>query len=135
MSAKLDGMVPLVPRSAKIVLDKLEVDADIGFHAHEVGTPQRLLVSVELWLDEPDADHGDDPDRAWNYDFLRAEVIRLATERRYNLQETFLRALFDRIAAANGVCALRIRSVKPDIYGDAEAVGVEIASFTGGSPQ
>ena len=26
--------------------------ADIGFHEFEVGTPQRLLVTVEIWLDD-----------------------------------------------------------------------------------
>ena len=25
---------------------------DIGFHDFEVGTPQRLLVTVEVWVDE-----------------------------------------------------------------------------------
>ena len=47
---KLDGLVPdgLRPRSAKILLDSLEVQADIGFHDFEVGSPQRLLVTVEV---------------------------------------------------------------------------------------
>jgi dihydroneopterin aldolase len=49
---KLDGMVPsaLAVRSAKIHLSELEVMTDIGFHDFEVGSPQRLLISVEVWL-------------------------------------------------------------------------------------
>ena len=39
-------------RSSRILLDSLEVQADIGFHDFEVGTPQRLLVTVEIWLDD-----------------------------------------------------------------------------------
>jgi len=48
--AKLTGLVPdrLKVRSARILLESLEIQADIGFHDFEVGTPQRLLVSVEI---------------------------------------------------------------------------------------
>jgi dihydroneopterin aldolase len=128
---KLQGMVPdhLKVRQSRIMLDSLEVMADIGFHEFEVGNPQRLLVTVELWLEELDPPDDEDHQSAWNYDYLRTEVIRIATERRYNLQETLVHAIFQRVAAYRGVKALRVKSVKPDIYEDAKAVGVEIASF------
>jgi dihydroneopterin aldolase len=131
--AKLVGLVPdhLKVRSARILLDSLAVQADIGFHEFEVGAPQRLLVTVEIWLQDPSLPGDDDPERAWNYDFLRTEVEEVASSRRYNLQETLAHAVFDRIAAFRGVRALRVRTSKPDVYPDAEAVGVEIASFSG----
>lgn len=133
---KLQGLVPdhIKVRQSRILLDRLEVMADIGFHAFEIGTPQRLLISVELWLD-PDRPPVDDlPDTAWDYDFLREEVRRIAAGRRFNLQETLAQALFDRFAACHGVRHLRIGSSKPDIYADARGVGIEIASFTGVAP-
>jgi dihydroneopterin aldolase len=134
--AKLVGLVPdhLKVRSARILLDSLAVQADIGFHEFEVGAPQRLLVTVEIWLQDPSLPGDDDPERAWNYDFLRTEVEEVASSRRYNLQETLAHAVFDRIAAFRGVRALRVRTSKPDVYPDAEAVGVEIASFSGICP-
>ena len=130
---KLFGLVPehLKVRSSRIVLESLEVQADIGFHDFEVGTPQRLLVTVEIWLEDASLPEGDDPARAWNYDFLRAEVEELATARRYNLQETLAHAIFERIAAFRGVKDLRVRTSKPDVYAQAQGVGVEIASFSG----
>jgi dihydroneopterin aldolase len=133
LEPKLLGLVPdrLKVRSSRILLEALEVQIDIGFHEFEVGAPQRLLVTVELWLDDTFAPSDDDPSRAWNYDFLRAEVEELAGARRYNLQETLAHAIFDRIAAFHGVKALRVRTSKPDIYPDAHGVGVEIASFSG----
>lgn len=129
---KLDGLVPshLQVRSSRILLDSLEVSADIGFHDFEIGNPQRLLVTVEIWLDDhappPDAD----PALAWDYDYLRREVQALAASRRYNLQETLAHAVYQRFAALRGVTALRIATSKPDIYADARGVGVEIASFS-----
>jgi dihydroneopterin aldolase len=132
----LSGLVPpeLKVRSARILLDALAVQADIGFHEFEVGRPQRLLVTVEIWLDDLSAPYDDDPAHAWNYDFLRSEVEEIAAARRYNLQETLAHAIFERIAAFRGVSAVRVRTSKPDVYPDAHGVGVEISSFSGAWP-
>ena len=134
---KLSGLVPanLKVRSARILLEALAVQADIGFHDFEVGTPQRLLVTVEIWLEDVSAPGEDDPARAWNYDFMRKEVEQIASARRYNLQETLAHAIFDRIAAFRGVKAVRVRTSKPDVYPEAHGVGVEIASFSGPWPE
>lgn len=137
MSAvKLQGMTPLAltVKSSRILLESLELQADIGFHEFEVGKPQRLLVTVEIWLEDVSAPADDDPAGAWDYDLLRSEIIRIAGERRYNLQETLVHAIFQRLAALRGVSALRVKSAKPDIYQDSAGVGVEIASFTGLAP-
>ena len=133
---RLEGMVPdhLKVRQSRILLDSLEVMTDIGFHDFEVGTPQRLLITVELWLEDLDPPDDENHESAWNYDYLRNEVVRIAQQRRYNLQETLVHAIFQRVAAYRGVKALRVKSVKPDIYPDAAGVGVEIASFAGNSP-
>ena len=134
---RLDGLVPdaLRVRSARILLESLEVQTDIGFHEFEVGVPQRLLITVEVWLQDVTVPADDDPQRAWNYDFLRTEVAEVAGSRRWNLQETLAHAIFDRVAAFRGVRALRVRLSKPDVYAEAHGVGVEIASFSGQWPQ
>jgi dihydroneopterin aldolase len=134
---KLSGLVPadMAVRSARILLEGLAVQADIGFHEFEVGAPQRLLVTVEIWLDDVAVPLDDDPERAWNYDFLRTEVQEIASARRYNLQETLAHAIFERVAAFRGIRALRLRLSKPDVYPEAHGVGVEIASFPGLWPE
>jgi dihydroneopterin aldolase len=133
---RLDGLVPpaLAVRSAKIHLRDLEVITDIGFHDFEVGSPQRLLINVEVWLDDLDPPADDAAANAWNYDHLRIEIERIAGERRFNLQETLVRQVYDWVAARAGVKALRVSSAKPDVYPNAQAVGVEIASFSGSVP-
>lgn len=128
----LDGLVPdhLKVRSVRIFVEAMEVTADIGFHDFEVGRPQRLLVSVDVWLDDTRLPEGDDPALAWDYDLIRSHVQELAAARRYNLQETLAYAIFDRLAAMRGVTALRVRTCKADVYKDARGVGVDIASFS-----
>ncbi len=128
---KLDGLVPerLSPKTRKIVLEDLCLPVDIGFHDFEIGNPQRLLITIEVWVDEESFPEADDGAAAWNYDFLRSQVAELAASRRYNLQETLARAVYDLVAARKGVTALRVSTRKPDIYPDCAGVGVELASF------
>ena len=128
---RLDGLVPaaLAPKSRKIVLEDYAVATDIGFHDFEVGQPQRLLITVEVWLDEGSFASSDRVEDAWDYDVLRADIGALAAARRYNLQETLARAIYELVAARRGVTALRVSIRKPDVYADCAGVGVEIASF------
>lgn len=133
---RLDGLVPrsLAIRTLKISLDSLEVMADIGFHDFEVGSPQRLLVSVEVWLDPSDLPTSDDSADAWNYDHLKLEIERIASAKRFNLQETLAAEVYDWIAARHGVRGLKVATRKPDIYPGATGVGVELCSFEGSAP-
>lgn len=128
---RLAGLVPasLAPRSHKIFLEDFDLDVDIGFHDFEIGTPQRLRVNIEVWLEPGFFPTSDAVPDAWDYDVLRHWVKDFVAGRRFNLQETVAHAIYDLIAARQGVKALRISTRKPDIYVDCKAVGVEIASF------
>lgn len=129
--ASLDGLVPehLLPRTRRIVLRDLSVPVDIGFHDFEVGNPQRVFVTVEVWLDEASFAAEDSVAVAWDYDFLRTEILRLVAGRRYNLQETLAREIYTLVAARAGVKGLRVATSKPDVYADCAAVGVDLSSF------
>ena len=128
---RIDGLVPdaLAPRRFRIFLNEYDLPVDIGFHDFEVGTPQRLLVSVEVFVEADAFASRDTAAAAWNYDFLRSEIKRMTTGRRFNLQETLAREIYDLIAARKGVVDLKVTTHKPDIYPDCAGVGVEISSF------
>ena len=128
---RLDGLVPdrLAPKTRKIVLEDYVLELDIGFHEFEVGRPQRLTLTVEVWVDEASFAAADAAESAWNYDFLRTEIGALVEGRRFNLQETLVREIYDLVAARRGVTALRVASRKPDIYADCAGVGVELMSY------
>jgi dihydroneopterin aldolase len=127
---RIDGLVParLAPKSFRIFLQEFDLPVDIGFHDFEVGTPQRLLVSVDVWVTEEAFASEDTQAAAWNYDFLRTEIQRMTQGRRFNLQETLAREIYELIAARKGVTGLRVSTRKPDIYPDCAGVGVEISS-------
>ena len=128
---RLDGLVPqaLQPKSFRIFLSDFDLPVDIGFHDFEIGTPQRLLVSVDVWVSAEAFASQDTAAAAWNYDFLRTEILRMTQGRRFNLQETLAREIYELIAARQGVTGLRVSTRKPDIYPDCVGVGVEISSF------
>lgn len=127
----IEGLVPaaLAPRSRRIFLKDFDLPVDIGFHDFEVGNPQRLFVTVEVWVDDASFASEDTAAAAWNYDFLRTEIKRMTQGRRFNLQETLAREIYALIAARHGVTGLRVSTCKPDIYDDCGGVGVELASF------
>lgn len=125
----LTGLIPreLTPTTRKIVLEDFDLPVDIGFHDFEIGTPQRLRINVEVWLDAANFPEDDGVVGAWDYDALRRGIIATVAGRRFNLQETVCRALYDLVAARAGVTGLRVSTRKPDIYPDCDAVGVELA--------
>lgn len=131
MTDTLAGLVPdaLAPKSRRIFFDDLEVIANIGFHDFEIGVGQRLIISIDIWLDEASFAADDQVRSAWNYDNVRTDVVRIAQAQHYNLQETLVRAIYNAIAARAGVKGLRVSTRKPDIYPDCTGVGVELASF------
>lgn len=128
---KLEGLVPerLAPKTRKIVLEDYSLSVDIGFHDYEIGNPQRLSVTVEVWVDEAAFVETDEQEQAWNYDFLRLEIAELTASRRFNLQETLARAIYDLVGARRGVTGIRVSTRKLDVYPDCAGVGVELSSF------
>jgi 7,8-dihydroneopterin aldolase/epimerase/oxygenase len=128
-TALADGRRPAVtPRTHEILLEDLVVDADIGFHDFEVGTPQRLFATVRVRLDLEHWPQTDTREASWNYDFIRTGIQQLVAARRFNLQETLAQDIFDMVAARPGVVGLSVWLRKPDVYPDAKAVGVLLSS-------
>jgi dihydroneopterin aldolase len=121
-------MISPVPAAHHIVLEEFALDVDIGFHAFEIGTPQRILVCIDITLDTAHFPTEDTREAAWDYDFIRHMIFDLARSRRFNLQEIFAGEIYRTIAERPGVTALTIRTRKPDVYPDCAAVGVVLSS-------
>jgi len=116
-------------RSHRIILADLCVDADIGFFDFEIGTPQRLLIDVEVGVDLAHWPQDDTKQDAWDYNFIRDGIKELVASRRFNLQETLAQKIYDMVAAKTGVTSLKVMLRKPDVYPDAKAIGVIVSSY------
>ena len=131
-ATKLTGLVPdrLKVRSARILLDSLEVQADIGFHEFEIGSPQRLLVTVEIWLDDLRPRRTTTIRRgAWNYDFLRTRSRRSRRPGATICRRRWRTRCSTGLPRIRGVRDVRIRTSKPDVYPEAQASGLKSLPF------
>ena len=105
------------------------IACSIGVHSHEMNTPQRVRVNLDMAVLEGDKPLDDDLENVVCYEKVTAGVRAVAAQGHVNLVET----LAERIAAG---CLgdVRIRSVlvrveKLDVFDDVDSVGVEIERF------
>ena len=113
---------------SRVMLRDLEVDADIGYYAHEKGVPQPLIVGIALDLDvERFGD--EDLDKTVDYTQLAAHARALAAEH-IDLIETFAERLAERCLALPHVLSARVTIDKPKAVPGAMA-GVELVRRRG----
>jgi len=113
----------------RILLSRFEIKARIGVHDFEQTEAQRLWVSVELWLAPRSGPQADLIGEVLDYDFLREGISVLAASRHFNLQETFAEAIMALCFGREEVSGALVRTEKPDVYPDTEAVGFELKRF------
>lgn len=92
-----------------VMLDNIEVMADIGILAAETGVRQPLVLHVRLDVVPPAADHIDE---THDYRAIHRAAHDLA-EQRIALIETFARRLAERCLANERVLAAEVRVDKP----------------------
>jgi dihydroneopterin aldolase len=116
-------------RRRVVFLRGLELMARLGIHPQEKAAPQRILVGVELVVEDDAAPGGIGPDefrRVVDYEALVNTARAVAAEGHVLLVET----LAERIALAAlkdaRVERARVTVEKPDIFPDAATVGVTV---------
>jgi len=112
-----------------VFLTDYALDALIGFHDHELDTKQRLLISVELRVDDTHVSANDDVNDLLDYDLIRREIADLVASRHFKLQETLAEAILKLCEAEPSVTGVRVTTKKPDVYADCENVGFRLATF------
>jgi dihydroneopterin aldolase len=104
----------------------LDLMALIGIYEHEKTDPQRIIVNIDLSVQEGDGPQADDIGHVVSYEIVVKKVEQIIADGHINLVET----LCEKIAAAclkdKRVMAARVRVEKPDIIKNARSVGVEI---------
>lgn len=111
----------------RLYLRDYELPVQIGVHAFEKLGPQRLRFNVELWVPlATSTPRADRLDEVVDYDFVRHTIRERVAAGPIELQETLADELLARLLAHPGVSAARVRTEKPDVYPDCDAVGVEV---------
>lgn len=114
----------------RFFVTEIEALCSIGIYDHERENKQRVVIDVEVVLDplaEPKSDAILD---GLDYDMIRDNVLLLANERHYDLQETLARTLFDKMMSLPTVIQAKVRTSKPDIYPDCKEAAYQLSNIT-----
>ena len=116
-------------RIRRVFVRGLELQARLGVHAHEKVAPQRVVIGVELAVEDesaPASVGADDLRRVVDYERVVLAARAVAADRHTLLVET----MAERIAlAALGdprVLSVRVTVEKPDAFPDTASVGVTV---------
>jgi dihydroneopterin aldolase len=129
---KLQPVIADAARSTRHVFVRdLTVQALIGIHAHEKINPQKLLISIDLTVEETDISHEDQIHNVVCYEKVVNTIKAIINSGHINLVETLAETIAARTLENKLVLAARVRIEKPDAFEDAECVGVEIERIRG----
>ena len=116
---------------ARALLIGVQVDVRCGLHPWErhPERPNRLVIDVEMACEWPvptqDAEGLPLPGYV-DYDRVRDHILSWRDRPHVDLLETLIDGLTDFIFLDTAVTACRVRIVKPDIFAETAAAGVEV---------
>jgi 7,8-dihydroneopterin aldolase/epimerase/oxygenase len=113
-------------RVRHVFVRDLECMALIGIYDHEKLKPQRIIVNIDLSVQESDAPMDDEISHVVSYEIIAKKVEGILAEGHINLVETLCEKIAQSCLKDKRVLAARVRVEKPDIIPNARSVGVEI---------
>jgi 7,8-dihydroneopterin aldolase/epimerase/oxygenase len=113
-------------RLRHVFVRDLEIMATLGIYEHEKTTPQRIIVNVDLSVQESEGPMSDDISHVVSYEIVVKKIEAIIAEGHVNLVETLAEKFAEACLRDKRVVAARVRIEKPDIIPNARSVGVEI---------
>ena len=118
---------PKLADCRRLFLRNYEVMINIGVHDFEKKGEQRVLINVDLYIPLALSTPKDDQlNEVVDYDFMRVTIARRMAQGHVHLQETLCDDVVRAMLAHPNVRAVRVSTMKPDVYPDCEGVGVEV---------
>jgi 7,8-dihydroneopterin aldolase/epimerase/oxygenase len=113
-------------RVRHVFVRDLDLMALIGIYDHEKIKPQRIVVNVDLSVQEAAGPMSDDIDHVVSYEIVVKKIEAIVAAGHVNLVETLAEKFAEACLRDKRVLAARVRIEKPDIIPNARSVGVEI---------
>jgi len=112
-----------------VFVRSLEVQALLGVHAHEKTRPQRVILDLELAVEDPEAPAAEGPDRlarVVDYATAAETAQRIATSAHVWLAETLAERIAISLLEDARIRRVRVGVTKPDAMPGGINVGVVI---------
>ncbi len=113
-------------KTRHVFVKDLKVMTMVGVLDHEKVAPQRLIISVDLTVQEAEKAHNDQLDNVVCYGEVVKQIKEICSGDHVNLIETIAEHIAERCLEDKRVLAARIRIDKPDIIPECSSVGIEI---------
>ena len=118
---------PRLADCRRLFLRNYEVLINIGVHDFEKKGEQRVLINVDLYIPLAlSTPRQDNLAEVADYDFMRETIARRMAQGHVHLQESLCDDVVAAMLAHPRVRAVRVSTMKPDVYPDCEGVGVEV---------
>jgi len=118
---------PRLQDCRRLFLRNYEVQINIGVHDFEKKGEQRVLINVDLYIPlAVSTPKADELHEVVDYDFMRETIARRMAQGHVQLQETLCDDVVAAMLTHPRVRAVRVSTMKPDVYPDCEGVGVEV---------
>jgi len=118
---------PRLQDCRRLFLRNYEVQINIGVHDFEKKGEQRVLINVDLYIPlAVSTPKADELHEVVDYDFMRDTIARRMAQGHVQLQETLCDDVVEAMLTHPRVRAVRVSTMKPDVYPDCEGVGVEV---------
>ncbi len=112
------------PEYTQVFLKRLTIRAQLGVFTHEKGRTQPLILSIRAWAKI--APVKDDLVETVDYNLFSNSARDLAENQHFDLVETFLNALADKVMAHPAIVAAEFVAEKPEAIEGAECAGAVI---------
>jgi len=110
----------------QVFIRDLELIASVGVYEHEKRYEQRVVVSLDLLVEDAYDGSSDRLDLVYDYDSAIHAVKDTVAEGHVNLVETLAERIASRCLADPRVRSARVRIEKPDVLPACKAIGIEI---------
>lgn len=124
------SLEPDADRRVRLVFVRgLELQARLGVHAHEKRAPQRVVLGIELAVEDEHAPHGVGPDdlrRVVDYEAIVKAAREEATAGHTLLVETLAERIAEKSLVDPRVLRVRVCVEKPEAFDDVRTVGVVV---------
>ena len=119
------------PGIRHVFVRDLTLDALIGIYDIEKQKPQRIIVNIDLSVQEQPGPLPDDISHVVSYEIVVKKVEAIVAKGHINLVETMAEKFAEACLTDKRVISVRVRVEKPDIIPNAKSVGVEIERARG----
>lgn len=115
----------MISRVRTIAVENLVLSANIGIYPHEHEQAQRVRFSFEAKVDLPER-LADDFSNVLSYEVFVHTAQAMVQEGHFNLLETLVDDLADRLFTDERMMSLSVKGEKLDVFTDAESASVTV---------